>query len=65
VIEGSGRLADEVAALKKRPSQIEDRTLAEIIDEGDLRIFPITGALQDFERMLSRRSRRSSFIRLH
>jgi hypothetical protein len=52
VIEGSGRLADEVAALKKQPSQIEDPALAEIIEEGDLRIFPITGALEDFERML-------------
>ena len=52
VIEGSGRLADEVAALKKQPSQIEEPTLAEIVEEGDLRIFPITGALEDFERML-------------
>jgi len=25
---------------------------AEIVEEGDLRIFPITGALEDFERML-------------
>ena len=52
VIEGSGRLADEVAALKEQPSQIEDPALAEIVEEGDLRIFPITGALEDFERML-------------
>src|SRR5262249_39410532 len=52
VIEGSGRLADEVATLKKEPSEIEDPTLAEIVEEGDLRIFPITGALEDFERML-------------
>ena len=51
VIEGSGRLyANEVAALKKQPSQIEEPTLAEIVEEGDLRIFPITGALEDFER---------------
>ena len=48
VIEGSGRLADEVAALKKQPSQIEDPALAEIVEEGDLRIFPITGALGGF-----------------
>ena len=52
VIEGSGRLADDVAALKKQPSQIEDPVFAEIVEEGDLRIFPITGALEDFERML-------------
>src|SRR4029077_4873675 len=52
VIEGSGRLADDVAALKKQPSQIEDPVLAEIVEEGDLRVFPITGVLEDFERML-------------
>jgi len=52
VIEGSGRLADKVAALKKEPSQIEDPVLAEIVEEGDLRIFPITGALEDFEPMI-------------
>ena len=52
VIEGSGRLADQVAALKEKPSQIEDPVLAEIVEEGDLRIFPISGALEDFERML-------------
>ena len=52
VIEGSGRLADDVAALKKQPSQIEDPVLAEITAEGDLRVFPISGALEDFERML-------------
>src|SRR5204862_2521449 len=52
VIEGSGRLADEVAAWKKQPSQIEDPVLAEIVEAGDLRTFSITGALEDFERML-------------
>jgi hypothetical protein len=52
VIEGSGRLADEVAELERQPSPIEDPVLAEIVEEGDLRIFPITGALEDFERML-------------
>ena len=52
VIKGSGRLADDVAALKEQPSPIEDPVLAEIVEEGDVRIFPITGALEDFERML-------------
>ena len=56
VIKGSGRLADEVAKLKEQPSPIEDPVLAEIVEEGDLRIFPITGALEDFERMLSSQS---------
>ena len=52
VIEGSGRLANEVAELKEKASQIEDPMLAEIVEEGDLRVFPISGALEDFERML-------------
>src|SRR5262249_2509272 len=56
VIKGNGRLADEVAGLKEQPSPIEDPVLAEIVEEGDLRIFPITGALEDFERMLSSQS---------
>jgi hypothetical protein len=56
VIKGSGRLADDVAALKEQPSPIEDPVLAEIVEEGDLRIFPITGALEDFERTLSSQS---------
>src|SRR5205823_5672941 len=63
VIEGSGRLADEVAGLKKEPSQIEDPALAEIIEEGDLRIFPITGALEDFERMLFSQSPNKILLR--
>ena len=52
VIEGSGRLADDVARLKKESSQIEDPVLAETVEEGDLRIFPIAGALEDFEPMI-------------
>jgi len=42
--------------LKEQPSPIEDPVLAEIVEEGDLRIFPIIGALEDFERMLSSQS---------
>jgi hypothetical protein len=63
VIEGSGRLADEVAALKKQPSQIEDPVLAEIVEEGDLRIFPITGALEDFEPMIFSQSPNIKLLR--
>jgi hypothetical protein len=63
VIEGSGRLADEIAALKKQLSQIEDPALAEIVEEGDLRIFPITGALEDFERMLFSQSPNIKLLR--
>jgi hypothetical protein len=63
VIEGSGRLADEVAELKRQSSQIEDPTLAEIVEEGDLRVFPITGALEDFERMLFSQSPNIKLLR--
>ena len=63
VIEGSGRLADEVAALKKQPSQIEDPVLAEIVEEGDLRVFPITGALEDFEPMIFSQSPNIKLLR--
>jgi hypothetical protein len=63
VIKGSGRLADEVAALKEQPSPIEDPVLAEIVEEGDLRIFPITGALEDFERMLFSQSPNEILLR--
>src|SRR5438034_11012018 len=63
VIKGSGRLADEVAALKEQPSPIEDPVLAEIVEEGDLRIFPITGALEDFERMLLSQSPNEILLR--
>ena len=63
VIQGSGRLADEVAALKEQPSPIEDPVLAEIVEEGDLRIFPITGALEDFERMLFSQSPNEILLR--
>jgi SLOG in TRPM, prokaryote/SMODS and SLOG-associating 2TM effector domain 1/Protein of unknown function (DUF4231) len=52
VIEGSGGLADEIAALVKQPKEIDDPALAEISAEGDLRLFPIDGALEDFEGML-------------
>jgi hypothetical protein len=63
VIDGSGRLADEVAALVKQPPEIDDPVLAEIIAEGDLRLFPITGALEDFERMLFSQSPNIKLLR--
>ena len=47
VIQGTGRLADEVATLwqeKTTPNSIPDAALAEIIRDGDIQLFPITGA---------------------
>ncbi len=44
VIEGSGRLADEIARLwKEKPSAIPDPQLAEITLLGNIHIFPLTG----------------------
>jgi hypothetical protein len=63
VIEGSGRLADDIAALIKQRPEIDDPVLAEIIAEGDLRLFPITGALEDFERMLFSQSPNMKLLR--
>jgi hypothetical protein len=45
VIEGSGRLADEIARLwKEKPSAIPDPQLAEITLLGNIHIFPLTGS---------------------
>ncbi len=45
VIEGSGRLADDVARLwRGKPSSIPDAKMAEIITQGDLHLFPLTGS---------------------
>lgn len=44
VIEGSGRLADEIARLwREKPSAIADPELAEITLYGNIHIFPLTG----------------------
>lgn len=44
VIEGSGRLADEIATLwKKKPPFIEDWMMAEIIADGDIHLLPLDG----------------------
>jgi len=63
VIDGSGQLADNVAALVKQPPEIDDPVLAEIIVEGDLRLFPISGALEDLERMLFSQSPNIKLLR--
>lgn len=44
VIEGSGRLADEIARLwKEKPSTIPDSQLTEITLHGNIHVFPLTG----------------------
>ena len=45
VIEGSGRFADDVARLwRGKPSSIPDAKMAEIITQGALHLFPLTGS---------------------
>ena len=45
IIEGSGRTADEIAQLwQEKPPSISDPELAEIIQYGDIHLFPLTGS---------------------
>jgi len=55
VIEGSGRLADDVARLwREKPSSIPDPALAEIIMHGDLHLFPLTGSATELAQLTLR-----------
>lgn len=55
VLEGSGNLADEIARSKKqKPDMNEDPVIAEIIEEGDIHLFPIEGAVEDFKELIIR-----------
>lgn len=55
VIEGSGRLADEIAwILHERPSSLSDPKLAEITTYGDLYLFPLTGSAKELEQLTQR-----------
>ncbi len=53
VIEGTGRLADDIAALAdEAPERIPDPALAEILSDGNIRLFSIDGSSDDFEQLL-------------
>ena len=55
VLEGSGRLADEIATLwQEKPDFIPDAVVAEIIADGDIHLFPMESTVAGFERMLER-----------
>ncbi|MBN1991572.1 MAG: DUF4231 domain-containing protein [Anaerolineae bacterium] len=55
VLAGSGRLADELAALwQERPDFIPDAVLAEIIADGNLHLLPVESTVAAFERLLGR-----------
>jgi TRPM family ion channel len=48
VMEGSGRLADKIARLwQEKPSLIPDSQLSEIIQQGNIYVFPLTGSTKE------------------
>lgn len=55
VIEGSGRLADEIAHLwRERPALPQDAVLSEILAHGDIHLFPLSSPLQQLEPLVRR-----------
>jgi len=65
IVEGSGRLADELANLyREQPEFIEDPILAEIIEEGDLHLFSINNSIQGLERLIYRKLRGDTSLKL-
>lgn len=57
VLEGSGNLADEIAKSKKqKPGLIQDPVIAEIIEEGEIHLFPIEGEVDDLKERITRTS---------
>jgi len=55
VIEGSGRLADEIARLwKEKPSTIADPELAEVMRHGNIHVLPITAPAIQFVQLTKR-----------
>ena len=55
VMEGSGRLADEIARLwQEKPSSIPDPQLAEIILHGNIHVFPLAGSTMELVQLAKR-----------
>ncbi len=55
VLEGSGRVADEVARLcREKPAVIPDPALAEIIQDGHIYPFPLNGASANFIELIQK-----------
>jgi hypothetical protein len=52
IIEGSGRAADEIAhAIRNTTASSSDTELAEIVADGNLHIFPLTGPAKELEQL--------------
>ncbi|HLI05922.1 MAG TPA: hypothetical protein VKV40_05070 [Ktedonobacteraceae bacterium] len=53
VIEGSGRLADEIASQwRQKNIPASDQTLAEVVKDGNIHLFPLTGTPQQLKQLL-------------
>ncbi len=65
VLQGSGRLADELAARVHHPSPAPtDPVLAEILSEGQLDVFPVQGSPSELKRLIRRELREDSILKL-
>lgn len=65
VIEGSGGLADTLAALvKDRPEEIEDPGLAEIVEDGRLSFFPMQKPVAALEQLIVRQLGQDATLQL-
>lgn len=70
IIRGSGRTADEIAALwEKKQAQKQNGTapntdpvLTEIIERGNIHLFPLDGAIEGFEKLLKQLFYRTSVL---
>lgn len=53
IIEGTGRLADEISTLwREKPSSIKDEEMREIISKAPISLFPLRGSPRDLEKEL-------------
>ncbi len=65
VVEGSGGAADRIAdACGAQSAAEDDDCLSEILAEGELELFPITGSPESFRRMVIRAVRGDASLRL-
>jgi len=65
VVQGSGRLADDIATLwQDKPSFIPDPVLAEILADGALHLFPLEGTVAALEDLITRQVRGDTTLKL-
>lgn len=65
VFKGSGGLADRIAeSIENPPDFMEDAELAEIVQEGEIRIFSMESSINALERLIARQVRMDSVLKL-